>query len=66
MALVAGLVPLGALAELVNAGTLFEFMLVSLGVIVLRLMRPNLQRPFKAPGGVDHSGACGAFLRRAV
>jgi APA family basic amino acid/polyamine antiporter len=49
---VAGLVPLGALAELVNAGTLAEFMLVCIGVIVLRVFRPEMNRPFKAPGGM--------------
>jgi APA family basic amino acid/polyamine antiporter len=66
MALAAGLVPLGALAELVNAGTLAEFMLVSIGVIVLRLMRPSMRRPFKVPGGmiipVLAVLSCGALL----
>jgi APA family basic amino acid/polyamine antiporter len=66
MALAAGLVPLGALAELVNAGTLAEFMLVSAGVIVLRLMRPAMHRPFKAPGGIIIPVlavlSCGALL----
>ena len=66
MALVAGLVPLGALAELVNAGTLVEFMLVCIGVIVLRLTRPEMTRPFKAPGGVIIPVlgvlSCGALL----
>jgi APA family basic amino acid/polyamine antiporter len=47
----AALVPLGTLAELVNAGTLAEFALVCLGVIVLRVTRPDMPRPFKAPGG---------------
>ena len=37
---------------MVNAGTLVEFSLVCLGVIILRVTRPNLPRPFKAPGGV--------------
>jgi APA family basic amino acid/polyamine antiporter len=66
MSLVAGLVPLGALAELVNAGTLVEFMLVCIGVIVLRLTRPEMKRPFKAPGGVIIPVlgviSCGALL----
>src|SRR5258706_10025535 len=66
MALVAGLVPLGALAELVNAGTLVEFMLVCIGVIVLRLTRPEMKRPFKAPGGMITPVlgvlSCGALL----
>jgi APA family basic amino acid/polyamine antiporter len=54
------------LAELVNAGTLAEFMLVSIGVIVLRLTRPAMHRPFKAPGGVTIPVlaviSCGALL----
>ena len=66
LSLVAGLVPLGALAELVNAGTLTEFMLVCIGVIVLRLTRPEMKRPFKAPGGVIIPVlgvlSCGALL----
>ena len=48
---VAGLVPLGELAELVNIGTLAAFVLVSLGVIVLRMRQPDLPRPFKNPFG---------------
>jgi APA family basic amino acid/polyamine antiporter len=47
----AALVPLGALAELVNAGTLAEFALVCLGVIVLRATEPQRKRGFTAPGG---------------
>jgi APA family basic amino acid/polyamine antiporter len=41
--------PLKTLAELVNIGTLFAFILVSLGVIVLRRTRPDLERPFRVP-----------------
>lgn len=48
---VAGVVPLGELAELVNIGTLAAFVLVSLGVIVLRIRQPDLPRPFKNPFG---------------
>ncbi len=51
MSLAAGLFPLGALAELVNIGTLAAFVLVCLGVIVLRIRQPNLPRPFKNPFG---------------
>ncbi len=47
MTAVAGLVPLGELAELVNIGTLFAFVLVCLGVIVLRVTDPDMHRPFK-------------------
>lgn len=49
MALGAGFFPLGALAELVNIGTLAAFVLVCLGVIVLRIRQPHLHRPFKNP-----------------
>jgi APA family basic amino acid/polyamine antiporter len=49
MSLAAGLFPLGALAELVNIGTLAAFVLVCLGVIVLRIRLPHLHRPFKNP-----------------
>lgn len=45
----AGLVPLGELAELVNIGTLAAFMLVSIGVVVLRRTRPDLPRAFRVP-----------------
>jgi basic amino acid/polyamine antiporter, APA family len=49
MALAAGMFPLGALAELVNIGTLAAFVLVCLGVIVLRIRQPQLHRPFRNP-----------------
>jgi len=35
--------------ELVNIGTLFAFVLVNIGVIVLRRTRPEMERPFKVP-----------------
>ncbi|MDD2769554.1 MAG: amino acid permease [Methylococcus sp.] len=66
---IAGLIPLGELAELVNIGTLFAFVLVCLGVIVLRVTRPELKRPFKTPAvpwfpifGALSCGALMAFL----
>ncbi len=49
MSLIAGLVPLGELAELVNIGTLAAFVLVCLGVVVLRVTHADLNRPFRAP-----------------
>jgi basic amino acid/polyamine antiporter, APA family len=48
-ALFAGFVPLGELAELVNIGTLFAFVMVCIGVIVLRSTQPTLARPFRTP-----------------
>jgi APA family basic amino acid/polyamine antiporter len=65
-ALFAGFIPLGKLAELVNIGTLFAFVMVCLGVVVLRITQPNLPRPFKTPWSplVPLLGAasCGALM----
>lgn len=45
----AGFFPMGALEEMVNIGTLFAFVLVSIGVVVLRRTRPDLPRGFRVP-----------------
>jgi APA family basic amino acid/polyamine antiporter len=50
VALLATFVPLSELAELVNIGTLFAFILVAIGVLVLRRTRPDLPRAFRCPG----------------
>ena len=47
--LLAGFVPLDALAEMVSIGTLFAFFVVSIAVIVLRRTRPDMKRPFRMP-----------------
>ncbi|MDD5587143.1 MAG: amino acid permease [Alphaproteobacteria bacterium] len=52
VAVTAGFVPLGALAELVNIGTLAAFVLVCAGVIMLRFTHPRMRRPFKTPWGI--------------
>jgi basic amino acid/polyamine antiporter, APA family len=49
VAVLAAVVPLEELAELVNIGTLFAFVLVSIGVWVLRRTRPELPRSFRVP-----------------
>jgi basic amino acid/polyamine antiporter, APA family len=49
IALLAAFVPLGTIVELVNIGTLFAFVLVNIGVIVLRRTRPDMPRPYKVP-----------------
>ncbi len=50
VAVLAGFVPLSELSKLVSIGTLFAFVLVSIGVIVLRKSRPDLRRAFRVPG----------------
>jgi basic amino acid/polyamine antiporter, APA family len=49
MAVLAALVPLDELVKLVNIGTLFAFLLVCVGVIILRRTRPDMPRPFRVP-----------------
>jgi APA family basic amino acid/polyamine antiporter len=48
-ALLAAFIPLAAIAELVNIGTLFAFVVVSIAVIILRRTRPELPRSFRTP-----------------
>lgn len=45
----AALVPIGDAADMTNIGTLFAFVLVCLGVIVLRYTKPHYPRPFRLP-----------------
>ncbi len=49
VAIIATVVPLSTLSELVNIGTLFAFILVAIGVLVLRRTRPDLPRAFRTP-----------------
>ena len=49
VALAAGFFPSDKLEEMVNVGTLFAFVLVSAGVLVLRRTRPDLPRGFRVP-----------------
>jgi len=50
VALVAGLFPIAVLTQLTAMGTLLAFVMVCMGVLVLRRREPNLARPFKTPG----------------
>jgi APA family basic amino acid/polyamine antiporter len=49
VAVLAGFVPLGTLANLVSIGTLFAFIIVSIAVPILRRTRPDMERPFRVP-----------------
>jgi basic amino acid/polyamine antiporter, APA family len=66
MAVMAGMIPLGVLAELVNIGTLVAFVLVCGGVIALRRTHPDMPRPFKMPMGTLLAWlgmfSCGALI----
>jgi APA family basic amino acid/polyamine antiporter len=47
--LFAAFAPIGVVLELTNIGTLFAFMLVAVGIIVLRYREPERPRPFRTP-----------------
>ncbi|WP_298846649.1 amino acid permease, partial [uncultured Clostridium sp.] len=47
--IMAGFLPLDEIIKLCNIGTLFAFVLVSIGVIVLRKTMPNIERKFRCP-----------------
>ncbi|TDD19477.1 amino acid permease [Nonomuraea diastatica] len=49
VSVLAGLVPLGQLAEATSIGTLFAFAIVNVGVLVLRYRSPGLPRSFRVP-----------------
>ena len=49
-AMLAGLIPLDKLADMVSIGTLTAFIVVAVGVIILRVREPDLPRAFKVPG----------------
>ena len=49
VAIAAAFLPVGTLADYSNAGTLFAFAAVSLGVMILRARDPNRPRPFRTP-----------------
>lgn len=59
-AVAGGVLPIEILGELTSIGTLFAFVLVSIGVMVLRLKRPEIPRAFRVPGGTYVVPICGA------
>ena len=49
VSLFAALFPVGILADITNSGTLFAFIMVAIGVMVLRVKQPQRPRPFRTP-----------------
>jgi APA family basic amino acid/polyamine antiporter len=47
--LFAGLVPISIVGEMTSIGTLLAFVMVCLGIIILRKQQPDIERPFKTP-----------------
>jgi APA family basic amino acid/polyamine antiporter len=50
VAVAAAFLPVGKLADIANAGTLYAFALVAVAVMVLRRTRPDVKRPFRVAG----------------
>ena len=50
ISILAGVLPIDFLAEMTSIGTLVAFLIVSVGVIVLRVREPDLPRGFRVPG----------------
>jgi basic amino acid/polyamine antiporter, APA family len=68
-----GLLPINVLSEMVSIGTLIAFMVVCIGVLVLRYTRPDLPRPFRVKGiwlvsilGVGFCGVMAVTLDKAT
>lgn len=49
VSLFAALAPIQLVGEMTSIGTLFAFVLVCIGILVMRKSHPNLPRPFKTP-----------------
>jgi len=66
-ALVAGVFPLDILADLISIGVLLAFVVVCLGVLILRRTRPDVPRPFRVPWApftcILGAVVCGGMMR---
>jgi APA family basic amino acid/polyamine antiporter len=51
VAILAGFTPVELLSEMINIGTLSAFVMVSIGILVLRRKRPDLKPAFRVPFG---------------
>jgi len=49
VALISGFTPIGIVAEMCSIGTLFAFVIATIGVVVLRKTKPDMERPFRCP-----------------
>jgi APA family basic amino acid/polyamine antiporter len=63
--LAAGLFPIRILEEMVSIGTLLAFVMVCFAVLILRVTRPEVHRPFRAPA-IWFVAPAGAFVSFAM
>jgi len=63
VAVISGLFPIDLIADMVSIGTLLAFAMVCISIIILRIKRPDMHRPFKTPMVfvVASIGAVGCF-----
>jgi basic amino acid/polyamine antiporter, APA family len=63
VAVISGLFPIDLIADMVSIGTLLAFAMVSISIIILRIKRPDMHRPFRTPVVyfVGTVGALGCF-----
>ncbi len=65
-AAIAAVFPIGLLGQLVSIGTLLAFVVVCLGIMILRVQAPNAKRPFRTPyvyvGGAARHRFCGGMM----
>jgi APA family basic amino acid/polyamine antiporter len=69
VAVVSAFVSLDEMVDLTNIGTLFAFVLVCVGIIIMRYREPNRARPFRVPFGpviVPVLGALSCFVLIAL
>jgi basic amino acid/polyamine antiporter, APA family len=63
VAAISGLFPIDLIADMVSIGTLLAFAMVSISIMILRVKRPEMHRPFRTPMVyfVGTVGALGCF-----
>lgn len=49
IALISGFTPIYVVAEMCSIGTLFAYLIATIGVVVLRIKQPQMERPFRCP-----------------
>ncbi|KAJ2369962.1 hypothetical protein H4S02_009863 [Coemansia sp. RSA 2611] len=65
-AVLAGVLPVDILGDMTSVGTLLAFILVNIGVIVMRYTHPHVQRGFTVPGGPFLIPVPGALIALVV
>ncbi|KAJ2048056.1 hypothetical protein IW146_005335 [Coemansia sp. RSA 922] len=65
-AVLAGVLPVDILGDMTSVGTLLAFILVNIGVIIMRFTHPHVERGFRVPGGPFLIPVPGALIALVV